>query len=251
MATFLTCTHREGVHVKNVGNSGFSQVEGLPRLQQSQPDGEQAGHGYRQARLRPVRAPHVAATWGFDDQSVAARRYCRPRPLQQLADLYQRQLLPHRLLDVGLPLRQQLPRRPPRTAPPLGRVGHRPAASHPAVLQPRLLRGTDIPASPSSRSSLHRPAGRLPSPASHARRASFTSVTRTPRNAIPAISRNRHKPGKRSRGANNLQPGWSHPPGNNSQQVVPCSWQMTILYVATFRATCFPSRCNPAPAGNL
>lgn len=32
-------------------------------------------------------------------------------------------------------------------------------------------------------------AGRLPGPASHARRSSFASATRTSRNAIPAISR--------------------------------------------------------------
>jgi ATP/maltotriose-dependent transcriptional regulator MalT len=27
----------------------------------------------------------------------------------------------------------------------------------------------------------------------------------------------------------NWQPSWSHPRGNNPQQVVPCSWQTTIL----------------------
>lgn len=54
----------------------------------------------------------MAATWGFGAQSVAARRHYRPRPLQQLADLHQRHLLPHPPLALWeLPLRRQLPRR--------------------------------------------------------------------------------------------------------------------------------------------
>ena len=72
-------------------------------------------------------------------------------------------------------------------------------------------------------------AGRLPAPASHARRTSLTCVTRTSRNAIPCRLFQSEMNREITAGWSiNWQTRWSHPRGNNSQQVVPCSWQTTL-----------------------
>src|SRR5262249_43961961 len=72
-------------------------------------------------------------------------------------------------------------------------------------------------------------AGRFPAPASHARSTSRTSVTKTSRNAIPCpicpVQTNRKIP---ARWSINWQTRWSHPHGNNPQQLVPCSRQTTL-----------------------
>jgi hypothetical protein len=71
-------------------------------------------------------------------------------------------------------------------------------------------------------------AGRLPAPASHARRTSLTCVTRTSRNAIPCRLFQSEMNRKITAGWSiNWQTRWSHPRGNKPQQVVPCSWQTT------------------------
>ncbi len=72
-------------------------------------------------------------------------------------------------------------------------------------------------------------AGRFPAPASHARRTSLTCVTRTSRNAIPCRLFQSEMNRKITAGWSiNWQTRWSHPRGNNSQRVVPCSWQTTM-----------------------
>ena len=90
-------------------------------------------------------------------------------------------------------------------------------------------------------------AGRLPAPASHARRTSITCVTRTSRNAIPCRLSQSEMNRKITAGWSiNWQTRWSHPRGNNPQQVVPCSWQTTGQRAASKAIGQFPE-CRPIP----
>jgi hypothetical protein len=71
--------------------------------------------------------------------------------------------------------------------------------------------------------------GALARPSQPRRRTSITCVTGTSRNAIPCRLFQSEMNRKITAGWSiNWQTRWSHPRGNNPQQVVPCSWQTTL-----------------------